>query len=399
MRKRPCPSRCGAAAFAGVLALIAIANRPDGAPQAGAAEPATKPADASWVMFRGGQGLLGFAPGKLPDRLNLLWRYKTRDAVRSSPAVVNGRVYVASMDGTVYALDQATGKRLWSHNVGDVVDSSALVLDGMVYLGCEDGVLYALSAETGKVQWKCPTDQKITGSPNWTVSADGKSKWILVTSYDATLRCLRAKDGKEVWTYLSDERINGGAAVADGMATFGGCDQAVHVVRLSDGKGLQVLGANSYILSSPAFVDGKVYIGDHEGGFFCGDVKTGKTVWSFDTEGGDQATFAATAAVDAERVVIGSRDGNVYCLDRKTGKKRWVFTAGGGIDSSVVICGDKAVFGSDDGRLYMVRLATGKEVWQYRALDPIASSPAVVGGMVIVGSDDGYVYAFGSPGK
>ena len=50
---------------------------------------------------------------------NLLWRYDTGDVVRSSPvlgpAAGGGLVlYVGAGNGTLFALDTATGRRRWS---------------------------------------------------------------------------------------------------------------------------------------------------------------------------------------------------------------------------------------------------------------------------------------------
>jgi glucose dehydrogenase len=48
--------------------------------------------------------------------LNLKWSYATNGPiVLSSPAVVNGVVYVGSDDSNVYALNAGTGAKLWSY--------------------------------------------------------------------------------------------------------------------------------------------------------------------------------------------------------------------------------------------------------------------------------------------
>ncbi len=64
-------------------------------------------------MFRGGPALLGVASGNLPGKLNLLWTFKTGGPVKSSAAIEQGRVFIGSHDGNVYALDFAGGKKLF----------------------------------------------------------------------------------------------------------------------------------------------------------------------------------------------------------------------------------------------------------------------------------------------
>ena len=46
------------------------------------------------------------------------WSYTTGNYVESSPAVVNGVVYVGSWDHNVYALNASTGAKLWSYTTG-----------------------------------------------------------------------------------------------------------------------------------------------------------------------------------------------------------------------------------------------------------------------------------------
>lgn len=79
----------------------------------------------------------------------LLWEYPTGYAIdSSSPAVVNGVVYVGSWDYNVYALQADTGATLWVHHTGNAVGySSPAVLDGVVYVGDVDFTVYALGAK------------------------------------------------------------------------------------------------------------------------------------------------------------------------------------------------------------------------------------------------------------
>ena len=77
---------------------------------------------------------------------DLLWRYKTGHFVVSSPAVVDGVVYVGSYDSYVYALDADSGQLRWRYETGYRVYSSPAVVDGVVYVGSGDDYLYALDA-------------------------------------------------------------------------------------------------------------------------------------------------------------------------------------------------------------------------------------------------------------
>ena len=140
---------------------------------AGAAAPG-----GDWPMFRGGPALTGVAAGQLPDRLVLLWTFKTAGPVKSSPAIAQDRVFIGSDDGHLYALTLAEGNKVWAFKTGGGVESSPLVLDGKVFVGSSDAFLYALEAGTGKLAWKYETGDKILGAPNWSKSGDGSGAGV-----------------------------------------------------------------------------------------------------------------------------------------------------------------------------------------------------------------------------
>ena len=363
---------------------------------------------SSWQMFRGGPALLGIAPGELPDSFSLHWKFKTGDSNKSSTAIGNGRVFIGSDDGKVYALEMASGQEVWSFQTEDTVESSPCLLNGSVFVGSSDSFLYALDSETGKLKWKYETEDKILGAVNWAPSPlikgarglstlKGDAAWILVGSYDNKLHCVDSVTGKGIWVYETSNYINGAPAIAgsrsrqtSGKAVFGGCDGIIHVVSIADGKEITEIEAGSYIAGSAALAGENVYVGNYDGQFLCADINTNGIIWSYESK----FPFFSSPAVGETQVIFGSRDKRLHCVKRESGNLLWTFQTRGKVDSSPVICGDKVVVGSDDGRLYVVSLADGKELWSYEIGDAVTGSPAVANGMIIIGSEDGYVYAF-----
>ena len=350
----------------------------------------------SWPMFRGNPGLTGISPATIPDQLDLLWTYKTEAPVRSSAAIVGGRIYVGSDDEHLHCIDAATGQKVWTFKTGGPIESSPLVLGNRVYVGSSDGALYAVDTSTGKEAWKVQTEDKILGGPNWVKSPDGKETWILVGSYDYRLYSVEAVSGKTNWTYETQNYINGTPAVAEGKTVFGGCDALLHVISLKDGSKIKEVEAGAYIAGSGALEKGRFYIGHYENEFICADLSEGNIAWTYQDR---NFPYFSSPALTEDKVVFGGRDKKLHCLKKDSGEKIWDFSTRGKVDSSPVIVGDKILVGSADGRLYMVKLETGEEIWNFEIGESIISSPAVVNGLVVIGSEDGNVYAFGTKRK
>ncbi len=100
---------------------------------------------SDWTMFRQNQQRTGVSGQveQLPVG-KVLWTFAASAGIHSSPAVVDGTVYVGSRDYKLYAIDAATGKEKWAFKTGSWVESSPAVANGVVYFGSNDGYFYAV---------------------------------------------------------------------------------------------------------------------------------------------------------------------------------------------------------------------------------------------------------------
>jgi outer membrane protein assembly factor BamB len=345
----------------------------------------------NWPQFHGDQAQSGSVSGNLPEKLSLVWRFKAAGEVKSSPAIVDGRVYFGSSDKHVYALDVQTGKQVWSAILDDMVEASPIVVENLVYIGTLAGTLYALGAGSGSSLWTFSTGDKLVGGANWFKDSENRLR-ILVGSYDASIYCIDAQTGKSVWTYKTGSFINGSPAVGEGYCIFGGCDAVIHMLSIANGSKVGEIITGAYIAGSAAIRGNHVYVGNYNGELLKASLTEAEVVWRYSID--NYNPFISSPAVTDEVVVIGGGDMRVHCVDNLTGRARWTYTSLGAVDSSPVIAGDRVIAGSDDGRLYLLSLADGRLLWSYEIGQSITSSPAVADGMVVVGCDDGMVYCF-----
>ena len=349
----------------------------------------------SWPMFRGNPGLTGVANEKLPDKLELIWKYKIGEPVRSSAAIVGERVFVGGDDAQLHCINLATGKKIWAFKTKseDPVEASPMVLGGRVFFGGLDGNFTALDAKTGRLLWEFETDDQIIGGANWVKAPDGKSDWVILGSWDYNLYALDAVTGKEQWKFECQERINGTPAVVRGRTMFGGCDAMVHVIKLDKGKEEKAIESSDPIAASATADGDRLYVGSMGSQFLCFDVKLGKMIWQYEDR---PFNYESSPALTKELVLFGGQDKRLHCLNRKDGVVKWVFNTNGQVNSSPVVCGNRVLVGSNDGKIHMVSLDKGQKIWEFETGDAVTASPAVAGGKVVVGSEDGFVYCFGA---
>ena len=75
------------------------------------------------------------------------------------PVVRDGKVYIGSGDGSMYALDAATGAPLWvGESQGLLFSATAAVGRGLVFATAFNSPFLAYDAETGEIAWNSGFD-------------------------------------------------------------------------------------------------------------------------------------------------------------------------------------------------------------------------------------------------
>jgi len=323
--------------------------------------------------------------GKRPEG-GLLWKFTTGNGVRSSPAVVDGVVYIGSNNKNLYALDAATGAGIWNYPTGNEVFSSPMVANGVVYVGSDDQNLYALDASTGAFLWNYMTGGNVFSS---TAVVDGS---VYFGSWDGKLYALDSLTGAFKWDYPTGGWVISSPAVVDGVVYAGSDDGTFFALDASTGALLWNYTTGDEVESSPAVVDGVVYFGSRDNNIYALNALTGTLLWNYTTGGNVDSSPAVVNGV----VYAGSYDNNVYALDASTGALLWNYTTGDPVFSSPAVANGVVYVGSLDNSLYALDASTGALLWSTPTGNMVFSSPAVSNGMVYVGSDDGSLYAFGS---
>ncbi len=348
-----------------------------------------QPSD-SWSMFRGSSALGGLSQTPLPKTLKLRWSYQAAESVESSAAIVDGTVYVGSMDGFLYAVDLATGKERWRYQAaGPIGESSPCVHAGMVYVGDLAATFHAVDAASGKARWTFQAGDEIRSSPNWFENR------IYFGSYDQNLYCLSAADGTLTWKYTTEGPVHCTPSIDAGRVYVSGCDETFRAISTSAGKQLYALPLGAYSGASAAVRDANAYVGTFANEVLAIDLQERSLRWSYRHQV-RSFPYYSSAAVDGNRVVVGGRDKMVHCLDRASGKEVWTFLTGARVESSPLIAGDRVFVGSNDGKLYELDLASGKKNWEFAAGAPLSASPAAAQGALVIGSQDGVLYCFGN---
>lgn len=389
-------------------------------------------------------------------RLVLRWAFGFPDAsvAWAQPTVAGGRVFVGSQNGTVYALDAATGCVRWTFAAAGGVRTSLTVgpataaSPAVVYFGDTAANVYALDAETGHALWTRQVDEhplaRVTGSPTLHdghlyvpmssyEEAQGADPQYECCTFRGSVSALDARTGTVLWkTVLITEPLVRRGTSSAGVALWGPSGAAVWSAPTVDPQRrvLYVATGNAYTGPAPAASNAVVAL----------DLAGGKVRWIRQVTPGDIYLSNCRAgnpncpekngpdldfgsppmlarAGGRDLIVIGQKSGIGYALDPDhEGAVLWRYQAGrggvlGGIEWGSAVDGDRAYFAVSDitlptpGGLHAVTLATGERVWTAAAPPPACGSGrgcsgaqsaalTVIPGVVFSGSADGALRAY-----
>lgn len=330
------------------------------------------------TTFHGNNARTGIYPTAGPKILKgVKWQFKTGGTIVSSPAIVDGVVYIGSSDGGLYAVDQKTGQQKWKTPTRGPIASSPAVADGLVFFLSYDGGLYCLDANTGARKWRFAT----------TFERRFEAKSLHGSSPSEQT----VPDGHDV--FLSSP------AVFNGRVYFGSSDGNIYAVDEKIGVLHWKFETKGIVHASPAISGNTLYIGSWDSYLYALDTETGAEKWRFKT-GEDpiiynQVGFQSSPAVVDGVVYVGCRDAHLYAIDAQSGKKKWDYpTSKSWVNVTPAVVDGSVYFATGDTRRFQaVEAKTGRLRFTVPVFTVTFSSPAVADGVAYFGNLNGSLYA------
>ncbi len=110
---------------------------------------------ADWQTLRATNARTAVSPVAVPQQPQHVWTWQSSSKLpMTSPTAAGGQVFVGSQDGTVRALDAATGELSWTAYTGGAILSPPTLWQGRALTGSADGWLYCFEAATGRRLWR-----------------------------------------------------------------------------------------------------------------------------------------------------------------------------------------------------------------------------------------------------
>lgn len=118
----------------------------------------------------------------------VLYRLETAGSLRSAPVAYGQNLYVSSVDGYVYAVEQSSGRFLWEVSLGEPISQAPLAANDRLYVVTDDDNLHCLTAAEGQKQWMIPgATQMISVGTDRVYAMDRIGQLMVLTAADGGL--------------------------------------------------------------------------------------------------------------------------------------------------------------------------------------------------------------------
>jgi outer membrane protein assembly factor BamB len=174
------------------------------------------------------------------------WVFDVRGRISSSPSVVGNLVCITTYTGVIECLRRRGGMQAWSRSFRrDAFRYSSFYSspssDGTrVYAASREGEVVALDARTGATVWTYRTGGFTYGTPS---VAAGR---IFVADLDRNLWAFRSADGRLLWHDRIEGRVLGPTLVVGNLVFFSTLEGRTYAVRVQDGRVLWSFRAGKY---------------------------------------------------------------------------------------------------------------------------------------------------------
>ena len=310
-----------------------------------------------------------FKPRILPYPSGVIFPVEKDEAITYQGKIIdrlqerNRVVYFSTLKGFVYRYDSLERKILWKYKAKHPLISSPLLGKEKIYVIDRENILYCLNQE-GQLLWEKKTEENVTSELK-----EDRERLYWGTE-EGSLLAFNTEDGEKIWSFQAGGAIHSAPAFSDSWIIFG-CDDGLLYFLSRRGKLIDKFETGGRIEASP-LVDGKrLYFGSHNQYFYCLDLTKRKTRWKVKTGG----KILCQPVIDEKRVFFTSWDSALYSLNKNNGTILWWQVLPSRSLYDLEIIEGKIVASSLSSTLACFDVKTGMKKGTYEAGQEVRSNP------------------------
>ncbi|HSC83284.1 MAG TPA: outer membrane protein assembly factor BamB [Pseudomonas sp.] len=313
-----------------------------------------------------------------------------------TPAVDGERLYAASADGEVVAMDRLTGDKAWEVDLDLPVSGGVGAGYGLVLVGTLKGEVIALDASSGEERWRARVTSEVLSAP----ATNGDV--VVVQTQDDRLIAFDASTGSQRWIFENTPAVltlrGTSSPVLTNRLAIAGLSSG-KVIALDTQRGLPVWQQSVAVpkgrseLERVVDIDGNLllsggnlYVVTYQGNVAAFDADSGRPQWT------REASSYVGLAQGFGNVYVTQSGGSVESIDERSNSALWNNEALARRQlSAPEVFSSYVAVGDFEGYLHLLSQVDGHFVGREKIDgDGVRVRPLVVGD---------WIYAYGNSGK
>ncbi len=355
-------------------------------------------------MFGGKKGSEK-APEPLYDffeerKLTTTWSIRVGDGsgetyLRLMPVIDGGLLFAVDASGKTVAVDKLTGKQVWKRKLKALVSGGVGAGFDRIFIATTNGEVVALDQQGIEV-WRANVTSEVVAAPQT------NGQIVAVQTLDEKIYAFEHETGEHRWTYesilpkltlrgtstpvVATDYILAGFASGKIVALNPETGRAYWEKRLASPQGRSELDRMIDVDGTPVVFDGIIYATSFQGNTAAIDLRSSKVLW--------QKKISSFLNPDEglEHLYVVDDQDFVHALDKTNGETVWrqeSFQYRG--LTAPVVYGNYLVFGDSQGYLHVVSQSDGHFVARRRIdKEGLRSNPV---------SSGGFLYVYGNSGR
>jgi len=335
------------------------------------------------------------------------------DRLMAPPIVAEGQVYTVDIGYEVTAFSASTGKKVWQNGMKvpdedeETFGGGLAYDDGRLFLTTGFGEMFALDAKTGNVVWSQVVPGPVRAPPT---VANGR---VFALTLDNQIVTIDGESGERLWTHAGFAETAGLLGAASPAASGGTIvvpytSGEIYALRIENGRvvwsdnltavrRVDALSSIAHIRGRPVIDRGMVYAISHSGRMVAIDLRTGGRAWDRNI-GGLQMPWVA-----GDFLFVLTTDGELVALTRRGGRVRWVQrlprweNPENPVDPITwvgpVLANDRLLVASNNGDVLSISPYTGQPIGRIEVSEGIRMAPVVASGMLFFLTEGGELIA------
>jgi outer membrane protein assembly factor BamB len=147
-----------------------------------------------------------------PRNGNIVWQYRAEHGLVATPAVSGNRVLIAGFGSRVIAVNLNTGAEEWTYRAGNWIWGEPAIGNGVAYVGDFSGVVHAINLQDGSEAWRLNLER---GTLRASPALSGNN--LVVSSDDGWLIGINTSTRERAWERNLGTSLNADLVIRGGQ--------------------------------------------------------------------------------------------------------------------------------------------------------------------------------------